>query len=133
MAPILLLIFYTFSSMICWIVCVCLLILNMIITGIIVDENEFNTQFIHEKNWEGDWFNKVYGKPYTRLAPYVIGLLCGLIYVEYHREHSRDKLSKNISNFITRSSMHSTATFVIGAILTWFIVYIQQEPYAKMG
>lgn len=76
--------------------------------------------------YKDEYFTVLYVKPYTRLPPFLIGVLAGCAYFTYKREDPEDSAISRIFQALTYSNPKAVASHIVGAVLMILMVTFLQ-------
>jgi hypothetical protein len=89
-------------------------------------------------NFEGDYFNNYYFKPYTRYAPYIMGLLTGCVFFNYIKKsqdpsfESEDVISDKLIYYLKDTRYGAHVSFTTGFIIVLYDILIQKDVYRSL-
>jgi len=76
--------------------------------------------------YKDEYFTVLYVKPYTRLPPFLIGVLAGCAYFTYRREDPEEMLVARIYQALTYSNPKAIISHILGAVLMILMVTFLQ-------
>lgn len=103
-----------------------ILCLSSLIERIIVsNENEIMISLLSSK-MSADSVRSTYTKPYSRITPYILGLMSGFVYHQYKSKNFIDGIAKVVVGFITSKKIIAYSIFFTGVA---FINIVMWVPY----
>ena len=72
----------------------------------------------------------IFTKPYTRIAPYVLGLLCGFVYYQYSIKNFFDGTAKLVVGLVTRTKIVAYGVFFLGVGLINIAMWVPMNCYS---
>jgi len=83
---------------------------------------EFNLSFV-KANFKKDPNTATYMKPYTRLAPYFIGIFLFIVYNECKNENTELKFTVSLKNLVFNNRLVRYGFYLIGFVIMYICVY----------
>jgi len=123
------LMYYNLKKELSWAVMLGLCGANLVTRFIIADEYEFTVAAISRVNSENGMFYKITNKPYCNYPPYLIGLFCGFVYLQYSTREVDDPISQKMINFIKAKKWLSFAIFKVGWTIVTLKMFTQVTAY----
>ena len=114
-----------------WVLIFLISVISVVISGVLADYYDYNA--IHSSLSNGnDYTDFYYVKPYTRIPPYIFGVLCGFIIYSYRKNKQDsnfvyDKFALYLAN-IQENAYIRVITFVIGFGIINTLIFINLEP-----
>jgi len=120
------------SRLLGW-VCVAALCLLAVLYGSLISRHEdYNAVFIAPNNTAGNYMGHYYIKPYARVAPYAVGIACGMVLYTYRHYKKTGEVYDKIALFFALSMERRLIryfAYLLGLFLINFFIFIQYNAY----
>lgn len=130
LAPFVLYIYHRMSKIVGWSIFLSLILTDILSNAIISSINNFEVGGFKSEGKN----NKMYIKPYCRIAPYAIGMLFGLIYFT-HRKYQTDHIIYDNISYSILKLFHSRYVrylfYLIGLGLISFMIFMEYPAYSS--
>lgn len=124
--------YHKFSRLLGW-VCIGALCLLAVLYGSLKSQhNDYNVVFIAPQNTTGNFMADYYIKPYARVAPYAVGIACGMVLYSYRYYKKTGEVYDKIALFFAVSMEKRWIrylSYLIGLFLINFFIFIQYSAY----
>ena len=137
-APLLVFVYHRYSGKINWALHGILILICIMVSFTIAQEHNLKVVTTAPENFEGDYFNNYYFKPYTRYAPYIMGLLTGCVFFNYIKKsqdpsfESEDVISDQLIYYLKDTKYGAHVSFTTGFIIVLYDVLIQKDVYRSL-
>jgi peptidoglycan/LPS O-acetylase OafA/YrhL len=123
--PIILHIYHKISKALGWFILMGLVLTHMLTNALISDRNNFSVGGLYALQ---ECYTKTYTKPYSRIGPYAVGIMFGLIYFSYkHFEKTKriyDPFALSVSKLFNIQPIRYTS-YILGIFLINYLIFIQ--------
>lgn len=134
-SPIIILLYIKVNRIIGWASIGTLCIIGCITSYIIAEDNDLNISQFAAQN-SNKYTDYLYKKPYTRFAPYVLGMACGFIVYSMRKFEDKGEVYDKIAVFLGEAQKNKIvrwATFIFGLILINILIFSQYDTYKHPG
>jgi peptidoglycan/LPS O-acetylase OafA/YrhL len=123
--PIILHIYHKISKALGWLILMGLVLTHMLTNALIANHYEY---WVGGLASIGASFQKVYVKPYTRVGPYAVGIMFGLIFFSYKHELKTkrvyDSFALSLSKLLNIRAIRY-CSYILGLFLINYLIFIQ--------
>lgn len=135
LGPIIIFLYARVKKIIGWVIILCLCAICCISSGIIADKYDLNVSAFafHGRD---DYMSYYYTKPYTRVAPYALGIACGIILYSNQVTKERGNAYDIVAGLIEKSQRYFLArlfTLTLGLGLINILIFAQYDTYKHPG
>ena len=135
--PIILEIYLRVSKTLCWIILTILCFLSIIIDAIVAHHYELNPAILAKQNDNGNnYFYHYINKPYTWMATFAFGMICGIIIFTYRKYKNTSVIFDDIALYIAKSQENAYVrgfTFLCGLALINIMIFLPYDLYKDPG
>ena len=134
-SPLVILVYVKYSKELGWLIICSLCLINVIAAGIIAYHYDLNPAPLSGGS-KIEYFNYYYIKPYTRIAPYALGLGCGIIVYTYRKYQEICEVYDKYAFFviaIQKKWYFRVAGFILGLSVINLLVFSPESSNKETG
>lgn len=115
-----------------WVIAACLWILGIALRLYLADRFDYKAVLVDDNNIEHRFWERFYTKPYCAWAPYIFGMLCAAIYVNYKHEIKSDGIG-NLITSVFRNRIGAWSSLLLGTAIITALVFPLMDAYATFS
>lgn len=134
-SPVIILLYCKYNKLFGWAAVGLLCILSVVTSGYVAHHFNLSPAIFAASNGS-NYFDFYYNKPYTRVAPYALGVACGFIVYSYRKYQDTNEVYDSISLMIAKSQEKwyiRVITFIVGLALLNVLIFSQYDNYKHPG
>ena len=124
--------YHRFSRLLGWVFIAILCLLAVLYGSILSRTHDYSVVFIAPVNTANDFMGDYYIKPYARVAPYAVGVACGMVLYSYRWYKKTGEVYDRIALFFALAMDRRGvryAAYGLGLFLVNFFIFIQYSAY----
>lgn len=121
-------VYYKHPKLITWLIAACLWVLGIALRLYLADRFDYKTVFVDEHNVDHRFWERFVTKPYCNWSPYIFGMLCAILWVNYKHEIKSDAIS-NMLISVFRNRIGAWGALILGTAIISALVFSLFDAY----